>query len=107
MLLSQIKLLLRSQLTVDSFKKAIESEVSNYKHLLSERGGSAPINLIEDDYFDLTHEDLDAFESLSRSGRLNEFEVSYIADALLLSEKVKTPNEGTNDFLETFSITTD
>ncbi|HTR30637.1 MAG TPA: hypothetical protein VMH27_15300 [Puia sp.] len=104
MRLSQIKLFLRGQLAVDSFKTEIESEVLTYKHQLAKRGVSAPINLIEDEYFDLAKEDLDAFESLSRSGRLDEYEISYIADALLLSEKVKAPGDSTNNFLETFSI---
>ena len=48
MLLSTINNLLNKGITLLDFNKQIESEVSNYKKILSKEGSSSPIHLIED-----------------------------------------------------------
>jgi len=104
MLLSQIRLLLENKVSIDSFKRQIQSEVSSYKKQLSKKGASAPIYLTEDIFYTLAEQGISTLKRVYQAGQLDQFEISYLADTLLLAEKVKFSNEDIEDDLESFSL---
>ena len=104
MRLSQIKSVLESRGQVGNFKKEIEVEVSEYKKQLRKKGASSPIILNEDISYNLTKEHMDSYLYLVNLNLLDRYEASYIADALLLSEKIFFEDDDMNDQLEHYVI---
>ena len=86
MLLSQIKQLLDHSLSIESFRQAIESEIGPYKEAYRQKEVTIPVHLKEDIYYLFTATAFEALQQLHLSGGLAGYEVSYICDALSLSE---------------------
>lgn len=104
MKLSIISMLLNNDLNVETFKTIIELEISEYTKLMKKKGASNPIHLIEDIVFFLKKEHFEILCDLYINGELNEYEISYIADAISLSSNITFEDERILDALNEFSI---
>ena len=91
MLLSSLKKVLNHELSFTHFKEEISDEVANYKKLLGKKGANIPIHVRED--IDLLFIDINQLLEATRTGHLDKYESSYIADALTLSESFKNFND--------------
>jgi hypothetical protein len=89
MVLSEISKLLNKEITLDGFKERIKKEISEYKRSLDKKGSSSPIFLNED-LQDLVIGEID-IKFLCEAylqNKLDKWELNYIAEALLLSDKI-------------------
>lgn len=100
MLLSSIIKLIHSEISTSDFKNEISEEVKNYENLSKKKGATNPIFLKEDIKYFFTESDIGLLEKLIRTNKLNEFEGSYIADAILLSSQTDFTNESLIDRIE-------
>lgn len=92
-------------MSIDQFRSAISNKIKEYKNSLSVRGKSASIYLTEDiDNLFIGKKELTKLCHAFLNDQLNEFEIAYVTDALLLSEKVMFENE---EIREAFELLTD
>ena len=94
MKLSDIKTLFEQQTSLNLFKEKIGQEVAEYKNRSCKRGGSNPIYLDEDvQLLQIINDDIKFLSKTFLEGSINEWELNYIAEGLLLSEKVSYEND--------------
>ena len=94
MKLSEINDLLNSKLSLNSFKERNKDEFISFSSLQNKTGSSIPIILEEDiSSLEINNSDVLCLCDFYIRGHLNNDELSYIVDALLLSEKVKVNDE--------------
>jgi hypothetical protein len=86
MLLSHIKQLLDHTLSIESFRETVQPEIGPYKELYRQNGVTIPVHLREDIYYLFTNAAFETLQQLHANNSLTECEVSYICDALSLSE---------------------
>ncbi len=104
MKLSKIKAFLEKQIVINKFKKEIAFEIIDYKKSISKKGGSTSIYLEEDcDLYIGVNEAVFILQEYKKN-RLDKYYISYIVDALLLSERVTFESD---EFLELFETLTD
>jgi hypothetical protein len=93
MLLSHIKQLLDHTISIDSFREAIKPEIDAYKESYRQKEVTIPVHLKEDIYYLFTNTAFETLQQLHLTGDLTEYEVSYICDALSLSEMTIYDND--------------
>ena len=86
MLLSHIKQLLDNTISIELFRQTIDPEIKEYKELYRQKEVTIPVHLKEDIYYLFTNTEFETLHQLLLSGDLTGYEVSYICDALSLSE---------------------
>lgn len=98
--LSSIQKLIHNEIGIADFKKEIADEVKSYEKLSKQKGATNPIFLKEDVEYLFTEDDIAALETLIGTNKINEYEGSYIADAILLSSQTDLINETLIDRIE-------
>jgi hypothetical protein len=100
MKLSEIENLNSEKITPAFFRSSIGDEIKTYKGKINKSGASAPI-ILEEDLKNLTiNEQAVVFLcSAFLEKKLDEWEINYVAEALLLSQKVSVANERVEDAL--------
>lgn len=92
--LSDISSFFADKLNVLQFKSIISPDVMNYEKALLKIGGSSPVYLTEDlAVLKVGIKDVKRLCENYLIGVLNEHEVNYIAEALLLSDKIVFEND--------------
>lgn len=104
MLLSEIKKVIKREVSIVDFKKEISTEVEKYKKLSKQKGARNPIFLKEDIEYFFTVADFQILENLIKTGELSEYEGSYIADAILLSSKIEFSDPSIIDQIESLVV---
>lgn len=100
MLLSAIQAFFNGNTKLYDFKKEIETEIIEYKKNLSKKGGSSPIILNEDlNSLLINKKNVIFLCEAFLNGNLNEWELNYIAEALLLSERIIITDNSVNEAL--------
>ena len=99
MRLSHIKSTLNGELSFEELKVILSKEMTDYLSGRGEKGKSRPIYLDEDTGLFFGEDDLQILVKAFLNGSLNEYEINYIADAILLSNRVEFENEGVADRL--------
>ncbi len=89
MKLSNIKSVFLGNMSLDAFKSSMQDEMKEYILLKSKRRSSMPVYLIEDGALTIGEKELRVLCEAYLNKDLNEMELNYIADALLLSNKVE------------------
>lgn len=107
MLLSHIKQLLDQTIPVDDFRKEIESETEEYKRTYRKKEVTISIHLKEDIYYLFTETEFETLQLFFHDKKLEAHEVSYICDALTLSEMTLFDNDTLLDRIESLVITND
>ena len=102
MLLCWLKKVSDSQMSVAELRRQINNEVQNYKTLLGKTGVSVPVILEED--IDLSGFNIERLFEVLQNGNLDEYEISYIADALTLSESAAKLTEVDWYLIESFIL---
>lgn len=97
---SELKSLLNKITTVEDFKNLIKLEVDQLRALASTKGSSLPILFVEDDSLEIAPKDLLYLLSLFTERKLDAIELSYIVDAILLSDKVSLEDENLLELIE-------
>jgi hypothetical protein len=98
--LSKLHDFLEGKLTASEFSKEIKNEVAEYKEALKILGKSSPIYLNEDIQIEIGKTELGKLCQVFLSKKLNEYEISYITDALLLSNNIIFESEQIEELLE-------
>jgi hypothetical protein len=89
----------------EDFRNDIQAELSEYKsNVVKGQGYSSPVYLVEDIEYEFADEDMQRLEVLINTNQLDKIEISYIVDALLLSENVLFTNEEYLEELEYYVI---
>lgn len=100
MLLSHINRFFNKNISLEQFKKEVELEIFEYKKGLEKKGSSTPIFLKEDIQSLLVkEEDVTFLCELFILGKLDKWQLNYIAEALLLSERIEFENNKIEDAL--------
>jgi hypothetical protein len=100
MKLSIVSNFLNKEITSKELKDIIKNEITQYKNKLSIVGGSTPILLFEDlPSLNIDVENINHLCGSYLRAELNEIELNYIAEALILSSKVKFENSRVEDAL--------
>jgi hypothetical protein len=100
MKLSTVSNFLNKEITSKELKGIIKNEIAEYEKKLSIVGGSNPILLYEDlPVFKIDVENIDHLCGSYLRGELNEIELNYLAEALLLSSKVNFESSRVEDAL--------
>jgi hypothetical protein len=99
MRLSHIKSTLNGELSFEELKVILSKEMADYLSGRGEKGKSRPIYLDEDTGLFFGEDDLQILVKAFLNGSLKEYEINYIADAILLSNRVEFENEGVADRL--------
>jgi DNA integrity scanning protein DisA with diadenylate cyclase activity len=100
MFLSRINDLFKQKITLEDFQKEIENEIVVYRVELGKKGGSSSIQLNEDIKNLLVKEqDIKLLCNAFLSNRLNKWELNYIGEGLLLSEKIDFENDKVKEAL--------
>lgn len=86
MLLSQVKQLLDQTLSAENFRNEIAAETNAYEKVYRDKETTIPVYLKEDIYYLFTEEHYRCLDELYNTGKLKTHELSYICDALSLSE---------------------
>ena len=103
MKLSQIKEFFNRSITTAVLKESILNEVANFKASSIKGGGSASIILTEDIPLRVEKSDIANLCEAYIDSELSESEISYIMDALLLSDQVEFENEELKEVSETLT----
>jgi flagellar biosynthesis component FlhA len=90
-------------ISADSFQDLIRTEVEHYKLLLSKTGSSVPVVLDEDTYLSIGGSEVSAICQAFIDEHISEYDVYYIVDALLLSNRITFASESLLDLLETLT----
>lgn len=85
MKLSELRAFLDDKMSVDTFKALILPEVDEYQKRRLAKGGSIPITVINDAEMVASARDVSRVCEAYIQGGLNDTELAYISDALLLS----------------------
>ena len=88
---------------MSEFEKLIEKEVDDYKFSLAKKGGSTPIILTEDIDLLVGKIEIATLSQAFINDELSEYQVYYIIDSLLLSDKISFESEGFKDLVETLT----
>ena len=102
MKISDLKRLFSGAIKIPSFKELISNQVLVYERLHYKRGSSIPIQLIEDDILFFGKNEFIFLCKAFISKQLNHREISYIADAILLSSSVQFEDTLIEDDLNFF-----
>jgi hypothetical protein len=98
MQLTKIYNFFKGKIVTEDFKKHIDTEVANYKQSLNKKGNSSPIYLNEDlDNFQINEDDIRILFISFLQNKLDKWELNYVAEALMLSEKISFNNGTTKD----------
>jgi len=97
MKLSDIKLMLNGILSFKDFKLNIFEEMTEYSSSSSIKGKSMPVYLTEDIDLAIGENDLKVLCEAFLKDELSEAEINYVADALLLSNRVFFEDEHVAD----------
>jgi hypothetical protein len=85
MKLSDIQFFLNGEVKFNEFKNKILEEVAYYKKQMHKRGSSAPINIVEDTKIIISNKHIKVLCEAYLSKEIDNYELCYIADALLIS----------------------
>ncbi|MFQ5963915.1 MAG: hypothetical protein ACE5KZ_06495 [Candidatus Scalinduaceae bacterium] len=99
MKLSKLKKYLRCNLAISEFKTSIKDEIKHYEKLAKKKGSSIPIDVVEDDELSIDKEDISKICDDYINEDLSVSEISYISDAMQLSEKIYIENNYLLDFI--------
>jgi hypothetical protein len=88
---------------VSRLKELISEEVREHQNLMKKKGASAPVYVIEDCHLSATGTELSILCRAFLNRELNQEEIAYIVDAMLLSEHVIFESEQLEDLF--FSLT--
>lgn len=102
---SDVKKFLNSQITALEFEKLIREEVIEYKHnWLIHKDAPVTLNYIENEYMVVDRHHFKIICDAYLNDFINEFEMYYMADAILMSEHFVFEDEEIEDL---FSQITD
>jgi hypothetical protein len=107
MLLSHIKELLDETISIAEFRKETEIEIAAYKELYTKKNTTIAVYLKEDIYYLFTETHFGKLNVLFNTKKLDDHEVSYICDALTLSEMTMYENDELLNKIESLVITND
>jgi hypothetical protein len=99
MKLSELNGLLLSRMSVVAFAAAIAPDMVSYERGLAERGRSMPISVDEDQDLFVSPNHIAILCRLFDRGQLSLNQLSFIADALQLAERVEFTNESVADLV--------
>lgn len=100
MLLSKIDSLFHQSLVVEDFKKEIAREIADYKKELAREATSIKIVVNEDiENLSITKEDVKILCDAFLNQEFDKWELNYLAEGLLLSEKISFDKEEVKDAL--------
>lgn len=92
--------MLNLSISLEEFKTIISNELLDYKKNVSKKGGSSPIFLSEDiDNLLITKDHLNFLLNAFLTKKINEWELNYLAEGILLSDKTSFDSSKTNDAL--------
>lgn len=101
MKLSNIHKLLLGEMSIDNFRTEINEEVNIYKNSLLKKGASATIYLEEDLVkIKIERKDINTICNFFIEGEIDNYQLNYMIEALLLSSHVSFVNENTRNILE-------
>lgn len=80
--------LLTGRLSPKSFVESIKSEVQNYQHLMSKRGSTIDLILVENEIIEIDTSKLSKLLNLVVDNQLTNVHLAYICDCLSLSDEV-------------------
>ncbi|MFT3945347.1 MAG: hypothetical protein QM763_00120 [Agriterribacter sp.] len=101
MKLSNIQKLLLGEMSIDNFTIAINEEVNIYKKSLLKKGASATIYLEEDLIkVKIDRKSINTICNFFIEGKINNYQLNYMIEALLLSSHVYFANENIRSLLE-------
>jgi hypothetical protein len=104
MKLSELNNLLALNISISDFTKNINSEISDYKRNINKKGTSSPVLLQEDmDRLLITKSHVKFLCNAYLNNKMDEWELSYLAEAMLLSEKIDFDDEKTSEALYTLT----
>jgi hypothetical protein len=100
MQLSRIEAFFHENISFGEFKNDIGEEVSRYKIALDKKGGSSSIFLDQDiNVLYLQRRDVKYICDAFLRGQFDKWEINYLAEALMLSQKVEFLDDATKDAL--------
>ena len=97
MTLSNIREMLSGVLSFKDFKQSIIEEMKEYSSLSRINGKSMPVYLTEDVDLSIGKKELRVLCEAFLKDELSELEINYVADALLLSNRVLFESEDISD----------
>lgn len=102
MKLSDINGLISGQISPASFRAINAANFTERRNLLgaNRRGGVVPVRVDEDEEIELAGQDLAALCSFLINGAVDAVELSYIADALQLADRVTYQDDCVRDYLD-------
>ena len=101
MKLSNIHKILLGEMSIDHFRTEINEEVNIYKNSLLKKGASATIYLEEDLVkIKIERKDINTICNFFIEGEIDNYQLNYMIEALLLSSHVSFVNENTRNILE-------
>ena len=101
MKLSNIHKLLLGEMFIDNFRTEINEEVNIYKNSFLKKGASATIYLEEDLVkIKIERKDINTICNFFIEGEIDNYQLNYMIEALLLSSHVSFVNENTRNILE-------
>ena len=103
MKLSFIQSFLVGKVPYEALKLTLSKEIDEYKSSAKEKGKTMPVYVDEDTDILFAHADLNALGDAFLNGELDEIELNYLADALLLSNRVKFESDQISDKLGYFT----
>lgn len=96
---------LEGYITAHEFSESLHDEITDYKNGLKKKGSSVHIKFYSDfDEFFISQVHYDKIYSDFINEKLDKYLLSYISDALLLSEKSVFENEDLIDKFESLSL---
>lgn len=103
MKLTDIKLVLNRTLPFNDFRLGLSEEMKEYRSWANVQGGTMPVYLIEDINLTIGENELKVLCEAFLNDELSEIEINYVADALLLSNKVSFENERVSDGIDSLT----
>ena len=103
---SDLKMLLHQNIDVQKFRESIQDEVVNYRNQLVKHGTSSPVIVEEDTTFCFNQEHLVYLTYLLKNNSLSGIEVSYMADAITLTDSIEVETDELFDAVEILIINT-
>lgn len=90
---SELNKFLDGNLTVDEFNASIADEAENYRRLMTKKGSTVQLQLIEDEEITLDKLKLKKMFDFVIAGQLSNIQLAYICDCLTLAERLRTDEE--------------
>ena len=97
MKISELKSFLDCRLTVVELQKLLKTEVVLHTKARTVKGGSCPVYITEDESFIFTKEHFVVLCSTFFRDELDEYEIAYIADIILMADNIELENEVLED----------